>query len=299
MFTNVGTSIVNGSCFGHQKNENIDLGFVKKLPYEIILEIFSHFNLSDYVTACSLNKNWNHLVENKLWKNAFYKIAFKNDDWASVFGKDAMENENNKEEFSSLPERVVDEYRKFKKQCPKIKNLKSSLKLVRIPKTLNGGLTLRTIGELAKLHFPDNKVGYDNDPNDSVFLNIMKEFGDKSIDKSGWVLFLEDSLPESLHADRSFQEELIATLPGYQFPNVLARTAYTLAKCLKSKQEALLELHPIADPMGGMPREVTVCEEEILDNPILIMVSPKGISLTNIVASDFFRSGAVAPMRML
>jgi hypothetical protein len=86
--------------------------------------------------------------------------------------------------------------------------------LVRLPKTLNGGLTLKSLIELAKKDFLHC--------DDMCFDRLQ----DKSIDKSHWVLMTKDVLPGSRSKSYGEQQKIIAglvekSLLNYEVPKVL------------------------------------------------------------------------------
>jgi hypothetical protein len=101
--------------------------------------------------------------------------------------------------------------------------------LVRLPKTLNGRLTLKCLGELAKKFFSASDTGYK-----FIWSNIVQEQGDKSIDKSHWVLMTKDVLPGSRNKSYAEQQKIVAglaekSLIGYAVPETLKSAACILS----------------------------------------------------------------------
>ncbi len=96
---------------------------IHSLPDELVLEVFSHLNLATLGTICCVSKEWKRLAsEPILWKIAIYReIAFGNDKWAQCFGKDIVKDEDSKEEFSSLPLDIVEDYKRFQSAFPEKK----------------------------------------------------------------------------------------------------------------------------------------------------------------------------------
>lgn len=201
------------------------------LPYEIALKVFSNFNLATLGQICTVSKDWKVLAnEPILWKKSIYReIAFGNDKWAQCFGKDVVKDEDREEEFSSLPWKdFIEDCNKFKNIFPE-KNAKDTLMLVRIPKTLNGGLTLKSLGELARKYFVDNPDGYK-----SVWNSANVLFG-KTIDKSRWVLMTKDILPGSKNESYDEQQKIIfdlagKSLNGYEVPETLEAATCILSQ---------------------------------------------------------------------
>lgn len=117
------------------------------------------------------------------WKTSIYReIAFGTDKWARCFGADVVKEEDRREELSSLPwKEFIEDRKKFKRVFSSIKKEKNYLMLVRLPKTLKGGLTLKSLGELAKKYFPRPSSCYKY-----IRMGILENLGDKSIDRSRW-----------------------------------------------------------------------------------------------------------------
>ena len=218
-----------------------DFNETKKDPLEIltdelVLKVFSHLNLATLGTICCVSKAWKRLAnEPILWKIAIYtEIAFGNNKWAQYFGTDVVKNEDNREEFSSLPsDDFIEDCKKFKSIFPE-RNAKDSLMLVRLPKTLNGGLTLKSLGELAKKYFSDNNTGYK-----FIWPPIFEKLGDKSIDKSRWVLMTKDVLLGSSNKSYNEQQKIVAELAeksliSYEVPETLQSAACILSQYFAS-----------------------------------------------------------------
>ncbi len=205
---------------------------IKTLPIEIISIIFSHLDIVTLGRSCCVSKDWNRLANDPiLWKKAIYReIAFGNADWAKSFGDDVVKGEDRKEELSSLPwKEFIEDCKKFKSIFPE-KNAKDTLMLVRLPKTLNSGLTLKSLGELAKKYFSKSDTGYR-----FIWSAIIQELGDKSIDKSRWVLMSTDVLPGSINKSYEEQQKIVADLAeksliGYEFPKTLESAVCILSQ---------------------------------------------------------------------
>jgi len=227
--------VVNQSVGNSYSSENFNetkQDPIEILPDELVLEVFSHLNLATLGTICCVSKAWKRLAnEPILWKIAIYReIAFGNDKWAQCFGTDVVKDEDNREEFSSLPsDDFIADCKKFKSIFPE-RNAKDSLMLVRLPKTLNGGLTLKSLGELAKKYFSDSDSGYR-----FIWATIVQELGDKSIDKSHWVLMTKDVLPGSRAKSYGEQQKIVADLAeksliSYEVPETLESAVCILSQ---------------------------------------------------------------------
>ncbi|HRD55492.1 MAG TPA: F-box protein [Parachlamydiaceae bacterium] len=226
-----------GNSYIYQNVNEIKQDPIKILLDELVFLVFSHLNLATLGTICCVSKAWKRLANDPiLWKIAIYReIAFGNDKWVQCFGTDVIKDEDNKEELFSLPsDDFIADCKKFKNTLPE-RNAKDSLMLVRLPKTLNGGLTLKSLGELAKKYFLKNDSGYR-----FIWTNIIQELGDKSIDKSHWVLMTKDVLPESKNKSYDEQQKIVADLAeksliSYEVPKTLESITCILSQYFGSK----------------------------------------------------------------
>ncbi|CUI16187.1 hypothetical protein PNK_0559 [Candidatus Protochlamydia naegleriophila] len=236
MFSTVDNNKINYVAIQNSDEKKQDL--IKAIPDELVLEVFSHLNLATLSTICCVSKQWKQLASQPIvWKIAMYnEIAFGNSKWAKYFGKDVIKNEDTKEEFSSLPfDAFIEDCKKFKNLFPG-KSAKDSLMLVRLPKTLNGQLTLKNLGELAKKYFPTSDAGYDKG---YLWPPVLAEGGDKTIDQSQWVLMTNDLLPDSRSKNYAEHQAMIANLAqqkliGYEIPEIIESTACILAQHFKT-----------------------------------------------------------------
>lgn len=266
-----------GSSYSRENFNETKQDPIEILPEELVLKVFSQLNLATLGTICSVNKAWKRLASDPiLWKIVIYReIAFGNDKWAQCFGTDVVKNEDNREEFSSLPsDEFIADCKKFKNIFPE-RNAKDTLMLVRLPKTLNGGLTLKSLGELAKKYFSKSVSGY------GYLWNVIdQELGDKSIDKSHWVLMTKDVLPGSTNKSYSEQQKIVADLAkksliGYEVPETLESAVCILSQYFDSKIRLF---------SGGSPSASTRCKEKSQDTsyPFQIIVGafkPTGLGL--------------------
>ncbi len=270
-YNNIGNGFVSEE-FNTTKQDPIH-----SLPDELILEVFSHLNLATLGTICCVSKEWKRLAnEPILWKIAIYReIAFGNDKWAQCFGKDVVKDEDSTEEFSSLPSNdFIADCKKFKSIFPE-KNAKDSLMLVRLPKTLNGGLTLKSLGELAKKYFSDSDTGYR-----VIRSDIVDELADKSIDKSHWVLMTKDVLPGSRNKSYDEQQKIVADLAeksliSYEVPETLESAACILSQYFDSNIRLF----------SDNPWTYTRCKDKVQGFEMVIVggLSPAGL----VVGKDF------------
>ena len=261
------------------------------LPDELVLKIFSYLNLATLGTIYCVSKAWKQLAnepivnEPNLWKTAIYReIAFGNDKWAQCFGTNVVKNEDNREEFSSLPsDDFIADCKKFKSIFPE-RNAKDSLMLVRLPKTLNGGLTLKSLGELAKKCFSASDTGYR-----IIWATIIQEQGDKSIDKSQWVLMTKDVLPGSRDKSYGEQQKIVADLAkksliSYEVPETLEAAACILSQYFGSNIRLF----------SDNPWTYTRCKEKVQDFQTVIgCFAPAGLHLSS-GGFDSSRTGVAA-----
>ncbi len=278
--SSVMNQIVGNSCgfkyFNEIKQDSIEI-----IPDGPILEVFYRLNLATLGTICCINKAWKRLAKEPMKIAIYREIAFGNDKWAQCFGTDVVKGEDNVEEFSSLPsDDFIADCRKFKSIFPE-RNAKDSLMLVRLPKTLNGGLTLKSLGELAKNYFSVSDTGYG-----FIWPAIVQEQGDKSIDKSRWVLMTKDVLPGSRNTSYGEKQKILAelaekSLTGYEVPEILESAACILSEyfgsniCLFSNnpgtythcKETVLGLQTV---VGGLTLAgLRVCSDDCYDDDFI------------------------------
>lgn len=281
----------SSSCSFENVNETTQ-DPIEILPYELVLEVFSHLNLATLGTICCVNKTWNRLANTPiLWKIAIYReIAFGNDKWAKYFGADVVKDEDNSEEFSSLPSNnFIADCKNFKSIFPE-RNAKDSLMLVRLPKTLNGGLTLKNLGKLAKKYFSCSDSGYR-----FILPVIIQELGDKSIDKSHWVLMTKDVLPGSRAKSYDEQKKIVADLAekaliGYDVPETLESAVCILSQYFGSN----IRLFSVR-LFRVNPWTYTRCKDKVQGYQTIVGgFSPSGLSISNHCYHDFEYFGVAA-----
>lgn len=257
---------------------------IKIFPDELVLNVFSHLNLAALGTICCVCKAWKRLAnEPNLWKIAVYReLAFGNDKWAQCFGPDVVKNEDKREEFSSLPlADFIADCKKFTSIFTKRK-AKDNLMLVRLPKTLNGKLTLKSLGELAK-SFWNSESGYRFIPP-----AIVQQLGDKSIDKSYWVLMTKDVLPGSRAKTYFEQQKMVADLAeksliSYEMPETLESAACILSQYFDSNIGVFSD-NPWTYTrckdrvFSDNPWTYTRCKDKVQGNPTFLGgVAPTGL----------------------
>ncbi|MFI0434753.1 MAG: F-box protein [Parachlamydiaceae bacterium] len=262
---------------------------IQIIPDALVLKVFSYLTLATLGTICCVSQPWKQLANTPiLWKIAIYKeIAFGNDKWAECFGRHVVEDEDSREELSSLPLKAfIQDCKKFKKIFP-LKKAKDCLMLVRLPKTLNGGLTLKSVGELAKKYFPASNTGYKH-----IMPDIIRQEGDKSIDKSQWVLMTQDVFPQITGKNYPLQQKMVAYatekfLIGYKIPPILAATVCIFSRYFESNIRSNIPLFS-----GGS--EISIrCQEKVNCGYGMVVwgFEPDGIRLLCNSDSGFHRMG--------
>ncbi len=255
----------NSTTYSNENFNEIKYDPINILPDELVLEVFSRLTLATLGAICSISKEWERLASDPilLKKTIYREIAFGNAKWAQCFGKDAIKEEDNKEEWSSLPWKdFIEDCKKFKSLFPE-KQAKDTLMLIRLPKTLNGQLTLKSFGKLAKKYFPHLKEG-------TCFMilpHILDKLGDLSIDKSRWVLMTKDVLPGTRNKSYHKQKKIIAELArkaliNYEVPGTLESVICILSQYLDSKT-CLFNKNPYTTT-------ITRCKEKLAGDQIIV-----------------------------
>lgn len=265
------------------------------LPDDMMKLIFSHLDLSSLEAIRQVSKTWRILAgDDLLWKNVIYReIAFSNRDWKRCFGPEVLSHEDCREEWNSLPWReYIEDSRKFDKSFPE-KSGKDHLMLVRLPKTLTatrlpdtkdeqgcciegelvGGLTLNSIGQLAKKYFPETEGGYRY-----IRDTLVNELGDHSVNKSCWVLITKKVLEGSRNQPYNKQQEMVAdlakqSLPGYEVPETLEAAACILSQYFMDSKRLYSD-----DPLT-----YTRCKEELQGYQTVVGgFAPAGLGVFNL-----------------
>lgn len=158
--------------------------------------------------------------------------------------------------------------------------------LVRLPKTLNGELTLKNLGELAKKYFSATDKGYR-----AISPDIIQEHGDKSIDKSQWVLMTTDVLPGSKNKGYSKQKEIVADLAeksliGYEVPETLQSAACIFSQYFGSN----------ICLFSDNPYTYTRCKENVQHHYQLVVggFNPAGLVVCSNVNTEHSSTGVAA-----
>lgn len=240
----------NISCDSEINNIFIDFhkttpGPFGKLPPELIFEIFSYVasEIATLGTIRCLNNKWNQLASipaiETMWKRAFYRdIAFGSDKWVKSFGIGVLSDEDYEQAFTSLPmDDYIADYKKFQ-SVYSAENVKVDLMLVWLPKSLNGGLTIKNLGELVNPYFPRTIYGYQ-----SFSWQVFHTLKDRTISESHWVLMTKHILPGSRDKSYNDQVKIFAKLDknglhNYEVAEALEATAciyahyFSTLKCL-------------------------------------------------------------------
>jgi hypothetical protein len=210
------------------------------------LKVFSVLNLATLGTICCTSKEWKQLASDKtLWKKEdVYNKAISNKKWIQWFGEEVVKNEDFEEEWASLPWNIAGI---LESRCPIFpeKRVMDTHMLVRLPKTLNGQLTLKSLGELAKKYFPNSTTGYTSHSN-----FILNKLEDKPIDKSYWVLMTKDVLRDSKCKSYSNQQKMVADLAekfliNYEVPEPLEAAVCILSQYFFDSKTYLFSADPL------------------------------------------------------
>jgi hypothetical protein len=199
--------------------------------------IMSFLDLQSLGRCCIVSKTWKRAVDDapELWKSIIYRqLAFGNDKWAQCISPDVIKDEPVGEDFATLPWReVIADFRNIKKVFPGRKAT-DCLMLVRLPKTFNGHLCFNCLDLFARHRFRLSDDGY----------KLITEFrglhGNRSIEKSYWVLMTKDVLPGSRNQSYNTQHQMVANLAqqslvGYRVPVALEAITCIFSQYFGSK----------------------------------------------------------------
>jgi len=217
----------------NQGVNEIELDPFNFLPDEIVLNIFSYLPFRELSKICLMSRRWDRLANDlPLLKKAIYndhQLAFGNKAWAKCSGLESI-GESDTEEFESLAKDIG---KILKSPCPAFpgKRVGETHMLVRIPKTFDGKpFSLKTLGEIAKKHFPKTENGYRY-----MWSEVMNKIGNQSVDESSWVLMTKKVLEGSRSKSYADQGIMLADLAkkarvAYEVPETLMAVACIFAQ---------------------------------------------------------------------
>lgn len=173
---------------------------IKKLPVELILEIFSCLDL-ETLSKCSLvRKKWNRIASDPtLLRKAIYERAFNIKKWKMIFGKDiTIPDEESKADFLALPLHISEIFEKLNRVYPEQK-----FELCWCVKSINDKpLTMINFGQFVKKHFPKNEHNF--------YSNILSYFHEKdSIKIHGHWIFISTEVIKGSESLKFFSQEQI------------------------------------------------------------------------------------------
>jgi hypothetical protein len=227
----------------------------------VLLEVFSYLSFATLGPIRLVSKQWKLLADNTIQQKIYREIAFGLDKWAQCCGAHVVKDEEKGKDWSSLPVKEYMEYcRKLKSVFPG-KTAIDRLMLVWLPKTLNGQLTLKSLGELAKKYFSKSDMGYRY-----IFPGIVEELGDRTIDQSRWVVMTKDVLPGSRGKSYAEQQAIVAgvaanNLISFEVPGVLESVACILSQFFLDSKTRLF---------GDNPWTYTRCPEQARGYQIVV-----------------------------
>jgi len=227
------------------------------IPEELILQIFFHLNplqiklipskklnMTIFLTISCVSKEWQRIAtqfmnkEIGVMKEAVYQnIAFGSEKWAQCFAQGVAEGDSIKEELLSLPDNIMGILKSSCQVFPKERIMDSHL-LVRIPKMINGKpFNLNTLRELANNYFSENLGSLCIDD------SVVHEIGNKSVEKSYWVLMTKKMFTDNITQGISKHKTLVTvvanlakkTLVPYELPSTLEVVACIFAQYISSK----------------------------------------------------------------
>lgn len=200
-----------------------------RIPNELLMIIFSELNLASLGVCSRVCKRWRLiLTEPNIWKPAIYReIAIGKDVWIKHFGPDAIDAEDCQNEFSSLPDDIVNI---IKRSCQRMSRKVHAIRLMRVFKTIKGEtfttqyFLSMTLGNFT-CRIPRN------------FQNCLPIKGHQ-IEKTCWFLFAKGFLEETDNRNIKDQEALVVkfakeTETPYEIPKGLIACLCFFSEFLK------------------------------------------------------------------
>lgn len=258
MFSYLFSKITCGQFTGEEKQ--LELGqFLMNCPSEMFFEIFSFMNGTELTHISLVNKSWYHKVATNemLWSGVVNQYAFGAKKWKQHFGdvgNDAL-----------FPKDIL---KILKSPCPLYQRYQTGQthKLIWIPKTINNEpLTLNSFGNIIKEKYNlTNKNGF-------IHHEILREYGDRALEKSGWVLMLK--YPMAVSKGWSQQHWLTNELHNYEAPRILEAKIGMYADCAYSIREPATFFRKwFVNPYSCSYKAKTCCIEKVKNQcaPIVI-----------------------------
>lgn len=201
-------------------------------------QTLSYLDLSTIAKVSMVSKSLNLLTQQEdLWKIAIYlDLAFSTKKWAQIFGYESVQNEKIDEDWLSLPvNKVIHAWKNIHKLFPGV-NCKESLRLVWLPKTFNGGLTLNSFCRFTEKYFS----GISSKIHPYFSSDVISSLGESTIEKSHWVLMSSYTIPGSENESRDEHEKRISALPqeqlmDFQIPGLIEVTVCFFAQAVCSR----------------------------------------------------------------
>ncbi|MCP5507344.1 MAG: hypothetical protein H7A37_03460 [Chlamydiales bacterium] len=194
------------------------------------------------------------------------ETAFSPAEWIKHYGKEKLKELGI--DLSDSPPVPVELLEELDKPSPYFdeKKVSETTKLFYVPK----GLTLNTMGELAKSPIEGNKVekGYR-----LMSGQIKQPHGDALVQKSYWVLMTTDVIPDSRGKIRDEQLALASRVEGYDAPTLLEGAVCNFVEYVGSGKRLF----------GNEPLTYTCCKEEPIKGWKLVVggFAPAGLDVVN------------------
>ena len=193
------------------------------------------------------------------------ETAFSPAEWIKFYGEEKLKELGiDLSDSPPVPRELLEE---LGKPSPYFdgKTVSETTKLFLIPK----GLTLNTMGELAKSPIEGNKVeeGYR-----LMCRKVNREKGDILVKESYWVLMTTDVIPDSRGKPTERQFVLASRAEGYDAPTLLEAVVCNYVEHVESGKRLF----------GNDPLTFTICKDELIGcswDPIVGGFWPNGLDL--------------------
>lgn len=239
----------------------------KKIPKELVLEIFSFLNFEDLLSCSQVDKkDWIILANNNsLLKKIIYQDkTFNPEDWKALFGI-PLENSECLKAFETLPKNIGE---LLKGPCPIFagKKFGQTHVITWMPKDL----TINSFAEML-IKNPNNDLSFHG-----IWQDIRLKIGDRKLKKSKWIAISKWSLDGATGAGYEQQKKCLDTIEMINF------------KCCKIPKtlEAMVSISTVFYKTGNpiFYRRYTRCFEKVSGCHVIVGFV-KGINVFNL---DFY-----------
>lgn len=240
---------------------------IKKIPKELILEIFSYLNFNDFLSSAQVNKKgWKFFANDpSLLKKVIYREkTFNPEDWKVFFGI-PIENSECLKAFEALPKNIGE---LLKGPCPIFEGKKFGE--THVITWMPSGLSINTFAEML-IRNQNNVLSFHG-----IWQGIRLKIGDRKLKKSKWIAMSKWSLDAATGKGYEQQNKCLNTIEMINFK------CCKIPKTLEATVSISTAFYKTGNPI--FYRRYTRCFEKVSGCHVIVGFV-KGINVFNL---DFY-----------